>query len=600
MRIGVATAIACALLFTTASAWAGPRWARVSLPAEDAAHTIVVAWNSDAAEDASDVEFGLAANALTSKASGTSFTAKGSLGVVHEVTLSNLTPWTTYHYHVGGADAWSPTYTFRTGPASPCTPFSFIAGGDHRSDDEAGPNPKWKSILEQMTVNAPAFLLESGDLVKDGTKYPQWAAHMTMAEARTPSYPLMPAIGNHDDDNVEGSNAAYNQLFALPKNSATGSEDFYYFTYGNTIVVALSTQTAKNDAFATQAKWLDEVLAAHPDMTWRFVYYHHPSYTSYIDLKLIDLNHPPDEQMQNAALLPVFDKHHVDIVFAGHNHFYERFAPIKGGVVQSTPEQGTIYITSGGTGALTYDTIDIIGFKIEPMKVICGDGIFGVGSGKAKGSQICSGKHHYVEVTIDDNILEAKVISTAAQNLSTENANVGVIDSFTITKPKQSPDPCAPTVVEVVEAEIDAGTGDTGSAAEVVEADVDAGATQPDVQGPPDVPDVVALDAQTVSPDTGSQDAPSSDPGPSAGTDASPVGDDASGAEADPPDNGGPLAADDSATIASADSGGVAQPGQNAKGEESGCSARTGPSGGVTPWASLVFALWIVIRRRAR
>jgi len=564
------------LLLFASAAHAAPKWVRIALPAQGAATAMNIAWNTEATSDPSEVQYGLSPAALGQTATGAAFLAKSSLGAVHEVALTGLQPATTYHYRVGGSTAWSSVHNFHTAPADGCKPFHFIAGGDHRSDDSAGPNPKWKGILEQMTADGPSFILESGDMVHDGDVISQWTNHMDMAALRTAEFPLMTAIGNHDNDSVESDKALYNQIFFYPKNTANQTEDFYYFTYGQVIVVSLSTQTAHADKFAQQAKWLDEVLTAHADMTWRFVFYHHPSHSSYIDLKVADLNHPPDEQGQNAALVPVFDKHHVDVVFAGHNHFYERFAPMKAGQVQSTPANGTIYVTSGGTGAFTYDVIDIGVIKIEPMKVICGEGLFGIGSGKAAGSLFCSGKHHYVRVEIDGNTMNAKVIATQEQNLSSDPKNVQVFDTFQIVKPKPVPDPCATAAVE-------AGP-DAGSAP-------DAAADAPDATAAADAPAEVLAQI-----DVATQD--------DAASDAEPAPDDAQVKDvaeeiAQPP-------APD-ATQSTTDMGGLAGPDQSGtvwvsvtkKSQPTGSCTASPSAGSATPLALLAL-LVVVYRRKCR
>ncbi len=494
---------ALTFLLLSATAFAAPRWVRVTVPGTDAATSMVVAWNSDATTEPSTVEYGAAPAALDKTATGSAAAAKGTLGSVHEVTLTGLLPDTKYHYRVGGAGAWSDVHHFRTGPADACTPFTFIASGDHRSDDDAGPNPKWASILGEMAASGARFILETGDLVKDGADLKQWVNHMTMGASHMGEVALMPSFGNHDSDDVQGAAAAYNQLFALPTNDVTGTEDFYAFTYGSVVIAALSTATFDDAAgLAKQAAWLDATFTKHADKLWKFVYFHHPCFTSHIDLKLIELNHPPDEKGQNAAFVPIFDKHHVDVVFAGHNHFYERFQPMKGGSPVASPKDGTLYVTTGGAGAFTYDEIDVLGFKIEPMKVICGDGFLGF-SGKAKGSALCSGKHHYVEVNIDKNVLSATVRSTAAQNLSTGAQNQGVIDTWKITKDPLPDGACAPPPPVDTGAVAEPAAPDTAATAEPPPA-VAEPAPAPDPGVVPPTPDPGPTpDAGTVSADSG-------------------------------------------------------------------------------------------------
>lgn len=583
-------------------AWAAPRWVRIAVPPSNAASSMVVSWNTDASPADNTVEYGTSPSSLTNKATGSSFAAKGKLGVVHEATATGLQANTTYHYRVGGSGDWSAVHTFKTGPDA-CTPFKFIAAGDHRSDDSAGPNPKWKSILGEMVATGAAFIVETGDLVRDGADLQQWWNHMEMGAIHMGEIALMPSFGNHDSDDVQGASAAFNQLFALPNNEATGTEDFYAFSYGNAVIVALSTATYDDaEGFAKQAKWLDETLAKHADKTWKFVFYHHPSYTSSIDLKIIDLNHPADEKKQNSHFLPIFDKHHVDIVFAGHNHFYERFAPMKGGAVVASPKDGTVYVTTGGAGAFTYDEIDVLGFKIEPMKVICGSGILGM-SGKAKGSQTCSGKHHFMEISIDKNVLTAKVISTSEQNLSKGAQNVGVIDTFKIEKPAPAPGSCSTTPGGADAGSTDGGSADAGSAdagiADTGSADsvgVDSGKSDTAAA------DTAALDTAS------STDTASTTDTASAGSDADAPGTDIDALDApDEADEGTDVVAPKAETATGNGTGGGVTAPDTLGGEvsvapkatkESGCTSA--PVGGSGAWSlALVAAAWWRSRRRS-
>jgi hypothetical protein len=61
---------------------------------------------------------------------------------------------------------------------------------------------------------------------------------------------------------------------------------------------------------------------------------HHPIYSS-------GMKHGSSQPLRT-ALEPLFLKHGVDVVFAGHEHFYERIKP----------QGGIVYITQGGSAKL--------------------------------------------------------------------------------------------------------------------------------------------------------------------------------------------------------------------------------------------------------
>jgi 3',5'-cyclic AMP phosphodiesterase CpdA len=71
----------------------------------------------------------------------------------------------------------------------------------------------------------------------------------------------------------------------------------------------------------TQIAWLEKELAASGS-DWKIAFFHHPIYSS-------GGRHGSDLELR-ALLEPVFLRHGVDAVFAGHDHFYERIKPQKG------------------------------------------------------------------------------------------------------------------------------------------------------------------------------------------------------------------------------------------------------------------------------
>ena len=67
-----------------------------------------------------------------------------------------------------------------------------------------------------------------------------------------------------------------------------------------------------------------------------FVFFHHPPFSS--------ANHGENAKMRD-VMVPFFTRARIDIVFAGHDHSYERTRPI----------DGVIYVVSGNAGARLYE-----------------------------------------------------------------------------------------------------------------------------------------------------------------------------------------------------------------------------------------------------
>ena len=82
-----------------------------------------------------------------------------------------------------------------------------------------------------------------------------------------------------------------------------------------------------------QIDWLKGELEKS-DKKWKIPYMHHPIYSS-------GERHGSELDLQ-VLVEPLFEKNGVDVVFAGHEHFYERLKP----------QKGIFYFTQGGAAKL--------------------------------------------------------------------------------------------------------------------------------------------------------------------------------------------------------------------------------------------------------
>jgi len=231
---------------------------------------------------------------------------------LHEITLTNLEPEEHYYYQIKSCKTGkrmrlpditiSATGTFQTA-VYPNTSFRFIVYGDSRS------NPGMHGELAQRMLEVePDFIINTGDLVRNGKKYASWGTEFFKPlESAIAHIPIYPCLGNH-----EKNSKYYFDFFSLPQN-----ESWYSFDYGNAHFIALDSNVPY-EFDSEQYQWLVEDLKSN-DSVWKFVYFHHPPYSSG--------NHKSNLAIRD-ALAPLFMKYGVGIVFNGHEHIYERTRPI--------------------------------------------------------------------------------------------------------------------------------------------------------------------------------------------------------------------------------------------------------------------------------
>jgi predicted phosphodiesterase len=113
-------------------------------------------------------------------------------------------------------------------------------------------------------------------------------------------------LGNHDE-----SNQRFYEQFNM------NGEEYYRFREGNVSFYSLNS----NYMDKKQIKWIEDQLAKDT-ARWKIAFFHHPPYSS-------GGKHGSDTKLR-AVVEPLFVKHGVDVVLAGHEHFYERIKPQKG------------------------------------------------------------------------------------------------------------------------------------------------------------------------------------------------------------------------------------------------------------------------------
>jgi len=239
----------------------------------------------------------------------------------HAVTLTDLSPYTTYHYRVQTGDIpLSDDFAFRTAAGPDQTRFTFAVFGDTRTQKQFH-----QAVVERVLALEPDFALHTGDLVAHGHSNHEWETFFEIEQPLMARVPLFPALGNH-----EANNPLYRDLFYLP-----GNERWYSFDYGHAHFVCLQADNiADLSPTGEQVRWLQADLAA-TDRPWKFAFFHVPPYSS--------LGEEEDEVQTRQALASTLSQYGVQVVFTGHHHNYQRLVV-----------DGVTYVVTGGGGAPLY------------------------------------------------------------------------------------------------------------------------------------------------------------------------------------------------------------------------------------------------------
>ena len=134
---------------------------------------------------------------------------------------------------------------------------------------------------------------------------------------------------------------AYSARYASMPSTTPDGPLYYSYEVAGAHVIILASFFVYSEGSA-QYEWLNADLKAvdRARTPWLFVILHAPWYTS-------NTVHPTDGQLMRSTLEPVLHAAHVNAVFAGHVHAYERNVAVFNNVADPT---GAVHITIGDGG----------------------------------------------------------------------------------------------------------------------------------------------------------------------------------------------------------------------------------------------------------
>jgi hypothetical protein len=310
---------------------------------------IVIRWRTDV-PTTGRISFGPQPGSLTSTRDD------HELAVEHEVTLSGLSPDTTYYYSVGtlttvlaGDDE---DHSFAT-PPTPGTrkPIRVWVLGDSGTGNASAAAVRAAYDTFSVDRRTDLWLMLGDNAHPAGTDVDHQAALFDAYPQMLRSAVLWTTLGDRDalSADAETGSGPYFDVFTLAAQSeaggvASGTEAYYSFDHANVHFVALDSSGSDRTPGGPMVTWLEQDLDATAQ-EWIVAFWHHSPYSrglhdSDLDAAMIAMRE---------SVVPVLEAHGVDLVLTAHSNDYERSFLIDGHYGDSTTFGGSV-VVNGGDG----------------------------------------------------------------------------------------------------------------------------------------------------------------------------------------------------------------------------------------------------------
>lgn len=257
-------------------------------------------------------------------------------GVSHSVTLKHLArpTATTYEVHATSQGAGTALTLPMPAPHFPARtePFSFVVYGDMRAPGHAA----HAEVVADILREPPSLVMNTGDLVLIGSEESGWQRYFEITRPLGARAAVVPALGNHDAARRGVGARKTWDLFGLPQ-PVDGAPYTTSFDVAGVHFILLDT----NRVDERQRAWLTADLARARQQKARaiFAFCHAGPFDHGV--------HGSDANVAR-VLAPPLASAHVDMLFSGHDHIYERgVGPTDAGPLP--------FIVTGGGGAPLYE-----------------------------------------------------------------------------------------------------------------------------------------------------------------------------------------------------------------------------------------------------
>ena len=314
---------------------------QVHLQITDNPNEMVVVW---ATEQRGDAVAEWSSESASNSATGDSYCYNHDKAF-HMVVMNGLTLGEEVTYRVGNGNVWSQEFTFT--PFNPdAEHFEWISIADHGLSSEA------LDVTEAIIADSEAQLVTiSGDISYADGNQNVWDDWFSTQQESMASIPWVTTVGNHENEPAVGFEA-YEHRF--DSDGVIESETFWFSrNIPGVHLVFMSTEHDYTPG-SVQYNWLQNDLQAantpdaRNDKPFIIVIGHKPMYSS-------NDYHGSEVELRD-ALEALYVENGVNLVIAGHDHFYERTWPVNG---EKVSDKG------GG---------DIFGKGHEPIHLVIGIG----------------------------------------------------------------------------------------------------------------------------------------------------------------------------------------------------------------------------------
>jgi uncharacterized protein (TIGR03437 family) len=265
--------------------------------------------------------------------------------------------------------------------------FRFLAFGDSGSRE-----PEQIRLAEQMGRECAELVLHTGDLAyPSGTAAEISSGYLNVYGEMMARVPFFAVAGNHDYGTGEAK--AFLAVHEAPDSGVKERDRgrYYSFDWGGAHFIGLDSNRPLLEAVEEDGAmlgWLEEDLRKHAGAYWKIAFFHHPPYAG----------GPNQEHMltklARSHIAPILERHGVQLVLNSHEHSYQRSHPLRGGKAVEAGS-GTMYVTSGGGGAMLY--------PVYPMEQV------------AVGQPV----HHYLRVTVNPWRVKIEAVDIEQQVIDT-------------------------------------------------------------------------------------------------------------------------------------------------------------------------------------